>query len=119
MTKKFYSVKEIAKMLGISTITVYRECKMKRLGSIRIGGRIRVLKEHIEKYIQEPLEKPISKKKSKTDSSKELVLGDNKELLSLSFLLIGLGLMGLCEADGKNITEELTMIKKKLRDLEI
>jgi excisionase family DNA binding protein len=48
-----YAVKEAAKLLCVSPITVWREIKRKRLGCYRVcGGRVLLVgRSHIEKYL--------------------------------------------------------------------
>jgi excisionase family DNA binding protein len=50
-----YTVKEAAKLLCISPITVWREIKRQRLGCYRVcGGRVLLVgRSHIEKYLLE------------------------------------------------------------------
>lgn len=45
------TVKEVAKLLGISRNTAYRLIRSKRLRSIRVGRQIRVPRSALEDYL--------------------------------------------------------------------
>ena len=45
------TVKEVAKLLGISRNTAYRLIKSKKLRSVRVGRQIRVPRSALEEYL--------------------------------------------------------------------
>lgn len=50
---KFYSVKEVAEMFGVSDNTIRNLCDAGDLESIRIGAQYRISEENIKKYINQ------------------------------------------------------------------
>ena len=54
--KIVYTVKEVADLLGVSTITVYNMCKEYGFPSIKVGKKkIVILKEKYEKWMEEKI----------------------------------------------------------------
>ena len=50
---KFYSVKEVAEMFGVSDNTIRNLCDSGELESIRIGAQYRISEENLKKYINQ------------------------------------------------------------------
>ena len=51
VAKKGFSPMEVAKMLGVSHATVYREMKRGRLSSVKVGTRHVITQWDLEKYL--------------------------------------------------------------------
>lgn len=49
IAKKFYSVKELSKLLGVSKALIYERVEKKVIPSIRIGARILIPYNFVEK----------------------------------------------------------------------
>ena len=49
---KIFTIDWVADYLGVSTDTVRREVRRKRLGCTRIGGRLKFTENQINAYIQ-------------------------------------------------------------------
>lgn len=52
MPTEFMKVKEIANLLGLSVMTIYREIEEGRLHAMRFGRTYRVAKEDYEAYLK-------------------------------------------------------------------
>lgn len=52
MQDEFYTLQEVAEMLKISYMTVFRWVKNDKLKSVKIGKQHRVKKEVLEKFIE-------------------------------------------------------------------
>ena len=55
--------KEVAKYLGVHSMTVYRLLKEKKLPGFKVGGQWRTKKEVLDNYLLREIEKPTEKKK--------------------------------------------------------
>ena len=53
---KFYTVREVAAILGVSLMTVYRLVREKRLPAIRVGRSYRIHESHVSKAVKEGVE---------------------------------------------------------------
>jgi excisionase family DNA binding protein len=49
----FYTVKELAELLKVNPMTVYRLVKRKELGCHRIGRAIRFHRDEVERYLRD------------------------------------------------------------------
>jgi putative molybdopterin biosynthesis protein len=49
---KFYSIEELAKILKVSYLTVYRWVKLGKLKTNKAGKQYRIKKEEIESFIE-------------------------------------------------------------------
>jgi len=94
-TKKYYTVKEVAKLLGFSTNTVYKYLDESKIKSVRLGeeGRFRIPADEVNKFAPEEVitPSPVSK-----NGLTELGLSRNLNAPSLfdwftSILAISLG----------------------------
>jgi excisionase family DNA binding protein len=61
MERRFYTSKEIAEILGVSEIWVWRRVRSKELPSYKIGGRRLFKIEEIERWIESQKEEAASK----------------------------------------------------------
>ncbi|SHJ28575.1 helix-turn-helix transcriptional regulator [Clostridium magnum] len=52
MDKKLLDVKEVAELLGVSTVTVHRMKKEGKIPYIKIGGSLKFDREDIYKWIE-------------------------------------------------------------------
>jgi len=52
MEREFYLTEEVAEMLRVSTMTVYRAIKAGRLTAYKFGRDWRIRKEDLEAYLQ-------------------------------------------------------------------
>lgn len=57
------TLKEVAKYLGVHTMTVYRLLKEKKLPGFKVGGQWRTKKEVLDNYLLKDIDKPASSKK--------------------------------------------------------
>jgi excisionase family DNA binding protein len=48
---KVFSKDEVAKLLGLSLMTVHRAIRDKKLGHYRIGSRVLISAQHLEAYL--------------------------------------------------------------------
>ncbi len=48
---QYYSIEEVAKMLKVAYLTVYRWVQSKKLPAVKAGKQYRIKKEVIEKFI--------------------------------------------------------------------
>lgn len=55
LKKKVYTVREVAEILNICEMTVYRKVKNKEIPSTRIGRSIRISSEYIENLCKDPI----------------------------------------------------------------
>ena len=46
-----YSAKEVAEMLGVTRVTVYRWIKEGKLKSVKIGGSVRIWESELNEFI--------------------------------------------------------------------
>ncbi len=51
--EKKYSIKEVAHLLGVAEVTIWREIGRNKLLCYRFGARVLVGEHHIEKYLLE------------------------------------------------------------------
>jgi len=52
-SKQFYTPEEVARLLGVSTMTVYRLIKSKTLGAIKFGHKnLRISQKDLDDFIQ-------------------------------------------------------------------
>lgn len=49
---QYYSIKEVAKMLKVAYLTVYRWVQAKKLPAYKIGKQYRVEKSQLDRFIQ-------------------------------------------------------------------
>ena len=54
------TLKEVAKYLGVHTMTVYRLLKEKKLPGFKVGGQWRTKKEVLDNYLLREIDKPHS-----------------------------------------------------------
>lgn len=52
---QMYSLKEAAKLLGVSYYTIWREVKQKKIASVKLGKEILVAGEAIIKFLRPPM----------------------------------------------------------------
>lgn len=57
------TLKEVAKYLGVHSMTVYRLLKEKKLPGFKVGGQWRTKKEVLDGYLLKEIEKSGEKKK--------------------------------------------------------
>ncbi len=55
--KKYYTTQEVAKMFKVVYITVYRWIRTNKLEAVKAGGRYRITKEYIERFLLNASEK--------------------------------------------------------------
>ena len=48
---KFLTVAEVASMMRVSTMTVYRLIKANELGSVRVGKSYRIKEDDVDRYL--------------------------------------------------------------------
>ena len=51
------TLKEVAKYLGVHSMTVYRLLKEKKLPGFKVGGQWRTKKEHLDNYLLREIDK--------------------------------------------------------------
>ncbi len=59
------TLKEVAKYLGVHSMTVYRLLKEKKLPGFKVGGQWRTKKEVLDNYLLRDMEKGTSESKKK------------------------------------------------------
>jgi len=52
--EEYYSIEEVAKMLKVAYLTVYRWIKANKLKAIKAGKQYRISKQELEKFINKP-----------------------------------------------------------------
>jgi excisionase family DNA binding protein len=52
MDQKSYRVEEVASLLGLSALTIYRRIKDRSIGSIRIGRSIRIPSSEVKRLTE-------------------------------------------------------------------
>ena len=57
MDKQFYTVKETADLLRVTTLTIYRNTESGKIPSIKIGSRKRIPASYIQRIIDDALGK--------------------------------------------------------------
>ncbi len=57
------TLKEVAKYLGVHSMTVYRLLKEKKLPGFKVGGQWRTKKEVLDNYLLREIDKPQELKK--------------------------------------------------------
>ncbi len=57
------TLKEVAKYLGVHSMTVYRLLKEKKLPGFKVGGQWRTKKEVLDNYLLREIDKPNELKK--------------------------------------------------------
>ncbi len=50
--EEYYSIEEVAKMLKVAYLTVYRWVQSKKLSAVKAGKQYRVKKEELDKFLQ-------------------------------------------------------------------
>ena len=50
---EYYTIKEVAKMLKVAYLTVYRWVRAKRLNSVKAGKQYRIKKVDLETFLKE------------------------------------------------------------------
>jgi putative molybdopterin biosynthesis protein len=58
MEKTFYTLEQLAKMLGVSQRTIMREVKAGKLRAFKVGRALRFTSEAVQEYIQRQEVKP-------------------------------------------------------------
>ena len=58
----FYTIKEIAEILGISRIAVYKKVKKGQLKAIKIGRNFAIPKEKLQNFLGKALTEEVKKK---------------------------------------------------------
>lgn len=54
MTKEqYYSIEEVAKMLKVAYLTVYRWIQAKKLVALKAGKQYRITKEELDKFLKQ------------------------------------------------------------------
>lgn len=53
-----YSVKEAAKLLQVSTSTLYKYAERREIGYVKIGAALRFSEENLEKFVAERTSEP-------------------------------------------------------------
>lgn len=51
-TEQYYSIDEVAKMLKVAYLTVYRWVRLGKLQSFKAGKQYRIQKDTLQKFIQ-------------------------------------------------------------------
>jgi len=51
MSEQYYTIKEVAKMLRVAYLTVYRWIQSGKLNSIKAGKQYRIKKEDLDRFI--------------------------------------------------------------------
>ena len=59
------TLKEVAKYLGVHSMTVYRLLKEKKLPGFKVGGQWRTKKEVLDKYLLREVDKSLHEDKKK------------------------------------------------------
>jgi excisionase family DNA binding protein len=49
--KKVFSPLEVANLLGVNRMTIYREIDRGNLGSVKVGGQQKITIAHLEEYL--------------------------------------------------------------------
>lgn len=52
MAKTFYTAEELAKVLRVNIMTIYRYIKAKRLKAYKIGGQFRIDKAEFDNFLK-------------------------------------------------------------------
>jgi excisionase family DNA binding protein len=53
MDDKYYTPQEVAALLQVDKVTVYRWIRAKRLGAIRVGNQYRIAKAALKRFVDE------------------------------------------------------------------
>ena len=51
LTDDYYSIKEVAKMLKVTYLTVYRWIKAKKISAIKAGKQYRISRSELDKFV--------------------------------------------------------------------
>lgn len=52
MDKQFYTMKEVAELVGSHYMTIYNHVQIGKLKSVKVGGKILISKENLDQYLR-------------------------------------------------------------------
>ena len=61
MTAKYYTVKEVAEKLQVSTRTVQRLQDERQIAFVKVGKCVRISEEHLQNWLDKRTIKPVKK----------------------------------------------------------
>lgn len=82
--KEYISIAELAKILGMSRIAVYKKVKQGKIKAIRIGRSFAVPKDSIKEYSEDVIGKPLKEaEKKRIDKAVKKTVEEYGEVLKL------------------------------------